>query len=93
MESWLASRAFLKNLENVQGDERDVILISLTYGPKPGQTSPHQRFGPINGKHGHRRLNVLFSRAKDKIVLFTSLRSDQIVGNPGNSTGPQVLKD
>ena len=64
---------FIKNLENVQGDERDVMLISLTYGPKPGQKTPHQRFGPINGKHGHRRLNVLFSRARDKIVLFTSL--------------------
>ena len=83
---------FIKNLENVQGDERDVILISLTYGPKPGQATPHQRFGPINGKHGHRRLNVLFSRARDRIVLFTSLRADQIVADPGKSQGPQVLK-
>jgi very-short-patch-repair endonuclease len=83
---------FIKTLENVQGDERDVILISLTYGPKPGQTTPHQRFGPINGKHGHRRLNVLFSRARDRIVLFTSLRADQIVADPGKSQGPQVLK-
>ena len=83
---------FVKNLENVQGDERDVILISLTYGPKPGQKTPHQRFGPINGKHGHRRLNVLFSRARDKIVLFTSLEAHQIVADPGGRIGPQVLK-
>jgi very-short-patch-repair endonuclease len=83
---------FIKNLENVQGDERDVILISLTYGPKPGQTTAHQRFGPINGKHGHRRLNVLFSRARDRIVLFTSLRADQVVAEPGKSHGPQILK-
>lgn len=83
---------FIKNLENVQGDERDVILISLTYGPKPGQKTPHQRFGPINGKHGHRRLNVLFSRARDKIVLFTSLEAQQIVSNPGGHLGVHVLK-
>jgi AAA domain-containing protein len=83
---------FIKNLENVQGDERDTILISLTYGPKPGQSTPHQRFWPINGKHGHRRLNVLFSRARDRIVLFASLRADQIVADPGRSQGPRVLK-
>ena len=84
---------FVKNLENVQGDERDVILISLTYGPKPGQNTPHQRFGPINSKHGHRRLNVLFSRARDKIVLFTSLESHQIIANPGGNLGVHVLKE
>ena len=48
---------FVKNLENVQGDERDVILISLTYGREAGATAMKQRFGPINGKQGHRRLN------------------------------------
>jgi very-short-patch-repair endonuclease len=84
---------FVKNLENVQGDKRDTILISLTYGPEPGQTTPHQRFGPVNGKHGHRRLNVLFSRARDRIVLFTSLWADQIAADPASkSQGPQVLK-
>ena len=54
---------FVKNLENVQGDERDLIFISLTYGPQAGQKHVLQRFGPISGKQGHRRLNVLFTRA------------------------------
>ena len=50
---------FVKNLENVQGDERDVIFISTTYGPD-ARGNQFQRFGPINGPNGHRRLNVLF---------------------------------
>src|SRR6202044_1070097 len=49
---------FIKNLENVQGDERDVILVSVTYGPD-SLGNQFQRFGPINGENGHRRLNVL----------------------------------
>jgi superfamily I DNA and/or RNA helicase len=52
---------FVKNLENVQGDERDVIFISTTYGPDT-RGNQFQRFGPINGPNGHRRLNVLFTR-------------------------------
>lgn len=52
---------FIKNLENVQGDQRDVIVISMTYGPETvGSSSMHQRFGPINSDVGWRRLNVLF---------------------------------
>jgi hypothetical protein len=62
---------FVKNLENVQGDERDFILISMTYGREPGATVVKQRFGPINSKQGHRRLNVLFTRARQRIGLFT----------------------
>src|SRR5262249_24953482 len=54
-----AEPLFIKNLENVQGDERDVMLISTTYGPDtPGGKVP-QRFGPINRDTGWRRLNVL----------------------------------
>ena len=56
---------FIKNLENVQGDERDVIFISATYGPD-AKGNQYQRFGPINGPNGHRRLNVLFTRAKKR---------------------------
>ena len=57
----------IKNLENIQGDERDFILISLTYGPGPKKTVVDQRFGPINKSQAHRRLNVLFSRARRRI--------------------------
>jgi len=68
---------FIKNLENVQGDERDVIFISTTYGADAGGNQ-YQRFGPINGPNGHRRLNVLFTRAKRRIVVFSSLDPDRI---------------
>jgi very-short-patch-repair endonuclease len=82
---------FVKNLENVQGDERDIILISTVFGPgETGQVA--QRFGPINSEAGHRRLNVLFTRAKRKIVLVTSLRSGDIVAAPTANRGVHVLK-
>ncbi|MBI3248412.1 MAG: hypothetical protein HYZ50_18070 [Deltaproteobacteria bacterium] len=64
---------FVKNLENVQGDERDVIFISTTFGKAPGIDKPRQNFGPISRRDGWRRLNVLFTRARRKIDLFTSM--------------------
>jgi superfamily I DNA and/or RNA helicase len=83
---------FVKNLENVQGDERDFIFISLTYGREPGATAPRQRFGPINGKQGHRRLNVLFSRARIRVALFASLGSADVRPSESSAKGPHVLK-
>ena len=64
---------FVKNLENVQGDEREVIFISTTYGRDPEVQRVYQRFGPIARDKGWRRLNVLFTRARRRIELFTSL--------------------
>ena len=69
---------FIKNLENVQGDERDVIIISTVYGPNQQSGKVFQRFGPINNEFGERRLNVLFTRAKNEIKLFTSLKASDI---------------
>ena len=63
---------FVKNLENVQGDERDVIFISTTYGPD-AQGNQYNRFGPITRPNGHRRLNVLFTRSKMRTEVFSSL--------------------
>lgn len=83
---------FVKNLENVQGDERDFIFISLTYGPVPGTRVMRQRFGPINGKQGHRRLNVLFTRARMRIGLFTSFGADDIKPTETSAEGVHVLK-
>jgi very-short-patch-repair endonuclease len=83
---------FVKNLENVQGDERDCILISLTYGPRPGEKGVLQRFGPILGKHGHRRLNVLFTRARTRIGLVTSMDSDDVKPSDTASRGVHLLK-
>jgi very-short-patch-repair endonuclease len=83
---------FVKNLENVQGDERDVVLISLTYGRQPGASTMAQRFGPINGKQGHRRLNVLFTRARVRIGLFSSFGSVDVVPTESSAEGVRVLK-
>lgn len=83
---------FVKNLENVQGDERDFVMISLTYGRQAGKKAVSQSFGPINRAQGHRRLNVLFSRARRRIGLFTSMRSIDITPTPTSSRGVHVLK-
>lgn len=82
---------FVKNLENVQGDEREIIFISTTYGPDPDTGKVFQRFGPITGSNGWRRLNVLFTRARRRLVLFTSLRSDDVVSADGRSLGVAAL--
>jgi transcription elongation GreA/GreB family factor len=84
---------FVKNLENVQGDERDAIIISTTYGPPPGGTKPHQNFGPISQQGGWRRLNVLFTRARMSVLLVTSLRDSDIVVGPGTPEGTKALRD
>lgn len=81
---------FVKNLENVQGDERDVIFISTVYGPDQNGNF-FQRFGPINSEYGHRRLNVLFTRGKKKVVLFTSMKPEEIQ-DEGKHWGVRVLK-
>jgi superfamily I DNA and/or RNA helicase len=60
---------------NVQGDKRDVIFIGTVYGPERPGDPVAQRFGPIHGLAGKRRLNVLFSSAKQKIVTFSSKTS------------------
>ncbi len=68
---------FIKNLENVQGDERDVIFFSITYGPDAaGKTT--MNFGPLNGEGGHRRLNVAISRAREGVVIYSTLLPEQI---------------
>lgn len=69
---------FVKNLENVQGDERDVIFISVGYGPTvPGGRVP-MRFGPLGTEGGERRLNVLISRAKQRCEVFASMTDEDI---------------
>lgn len=68
---------FVKNLETVQGDERDVILFSITYGPdEAGHLT--MNFGPLNRSGGERRLNVAMTRARSEMVVFSSLAPEQI---------------
>jgi very-short-patch-repair endonuclease len=84
---------FLKNLENVQGDERDVIYISCTYGPQDaGAAQMPQRFGPINSAAGGRRLNVLFTRSKKRMHVFSSMTEGHIVASDTSSPGVHALK-
>ena len=68
---------FVKNLETVQGDERDIILFSVTYGPDRGGRIS-MNFGPLNREGGERRLNVAVTRSKSEMVVFSTLRPDQI---------------
>lgn len=82
---------FIKNLENVQGDERDIILISTVYGPdKNGAV--RQNFGLMNREVGWRRLNVLVSRAKMSCRLITSLRPDDVKVTDKSSKGVIAFK-
>jgi len=84
---------FVKNLESVQGDERDVIMISTVYGKQQGQTRVQQAFGPINSLNGHRRLNVLVTRAKYRCEVFTSMQPSDITPGPTTHRGVTVLRD
>lgn len=82
---------FIKNLENVQGDERDVILFSVGYGPdKTGRIALN--FGPLNRDGGWRRLNVAVSRARYEMKVFSTLRADQIDLNRTSAEGVAGLK-
>lgn len=83
---------FIKNLENVQGDERDIILFSVGYGPDE-EKKISMNFGPLNRDGGWRRLNVAVTRARYEMKVFSSLKGDQIDLNRTNSQGVKGLKD
>jgi predicted DNA-binding WGR domain protein len=68
---------FVKNLENVQGDERDIIILSICYAPNPSGKML-MNFGPINQRGGEKRLNVIFSRARQHMVVVTSIKATAI---------------
>ncbi len=84
---------FVKNIENVQGDERDVILISVGYGPyEANQRLRSMSFGPVNNEGGERRLNVLFTRARIKCEIFSSFDPGDIDPSKLKRDGPKILK-
>lgn len=84
---------FVKNIENVQGDERDVILVSVGYGPaSPGGRLSSMSFGPVNGEGGERRLNVLFTRARVRCEVFASFDPGDIDVSRTAGEGPRILK-
>lgn len=82
---------FVKNLENVQGDERDVILFSVGYGPD-AEEKVSLNFGPLNREGGWRRLNVAVSRARYEMKIFSTLKADQIDLARTSSEGVAGLK-
>ncbi|NLR59562.1 DUF3320 domain-containing protein [Chitinophaga polysaccharea] len=96
LESFFSGHAdepfFVKNLENVQGDERDVIFISIGYG-RTEEGYVAMSFGPLNNEGGERRLNVLITRAKSRCEVFTNITADDIDLNKSKSYGIQSLKN
>ena len=82
---------FVKNLENVQGDERDVIFISIGYG-RDANGRLTMNFGPLNQDGGERRLNVLITRARRRCEVFTNLKGDDIDLSRTNARGIAALK-
>ncbi|HEY1788749.1 MAG TPA: WGR domain-containing protein, partial [Verrucomicrobiae bacterium] len=77
---------FVKNLENVQGDERDIIIMSVCYGHDAGGRML-MNFGPINQRGGEKRLNVIFSRSKHHMALISSIRYQEITNDYNDGAG------
>ncbi|WMJ72811.1 AAA domain-containing protein [Cytophagaceae bacterium ABcell3] len=83
---------FVKNIENVQGDERDVIIFSVGYAPdKNGRFA--MQFGSLNAEKGENRLNVAVTRARHKIFLVSSILPNQLKVDHVKNLGPKLLKD
>ena len=82
---------FVKNLENVQGDERDVIFISIGYGRTEDGKIP-MSFGPLNNEGGERRLNVLITRAKNRCEVFTNITAGDMNLGLNAKFGVRALK-
>ena len=87
----VSERLFVKNLENVQGDERDVIFLSMGYGFNDAGKFL-KNFGPINREHGQRRLNVAVTRAREELVLVSSVRAADMDLSGTRSEGAHLLK-
>lgn len=82
---------FVKNLENVQGDERDVIFLGVGYAKNDAGTLSHN-FGPLNRQGGERRLNVAITRAREALTIFTSIRADDIDLSRTQARGAKLLR-
>lgn len=86
----LEERIFVKNLENVQGDERDVILFSIGYG-RDVNDKLYMNFGPLNRKGGWRRLNVAVSRARQEMRVFSIMQASDLKIKPSTAEGVKGL--
>lgn len=83
---------FVKNLETIQGDERDTIFVSVGYG-KDSEGKLLQRFGPINNRGGERRLNVLITRARQHCKVFCNFTADELRIQPDSAEGLRCLRE
>ena len=83
---------FVKNLETIQGDERDVIFLSVGYG-KDINGQLYQNFGPLNQEGGERRLNVLITRARERCVVFSNFSWRDLKINESTGLGIRILKN
>lgn len=96
VEAFFANHAeepfFVKNLENIQGDERDVIFLSIGFGRDP-QGKLTANFGALNAEGGWRRLNVLVTRARAQCVVFSSIRADDISPGATSARGVAALRE
>jgi superfamily I DNA and/or RNA helicase len=88
----LPQKLFIKNIENVQGDERDIIIFSTGYGPNPNGKIILQ-FGSLNVEGGENRLNVAITRAREKIYVVSSLFPQQLKTGDSKNPGPKLLKE
>lgn len=84
-------RFFVKNLERVQGDERDAIILAIGYGKNPDGSLPH-RFGPLNNQGGERRLNVAVTRAKRRMTVISSFTERDVDPTRSKASGVLLLK-
>lgn len=91
LEEGLPEPILVKNLENIQGDERDLILFSICFGPDEKGVVP-LNFGPLSLRKGERRLNVAVSRAREEIVVFSSLYPEQIRSEEATNQGAGCLQ-
>ena len=83
---------FIKNLENVQGDERDIIIFSIGYAPNE-QGKVYTNFGSLSAEGGENRLNVAITRAKSKIIVVTSIEPEELKVDGSKNQGPRLLRD
>ncbi len=82
---------FIKNLENVQGDERDIIIFSIGYAPNEAG-KVNTSFGSLSLEGGENRLNVAVTRAKEKIILVTSIEPEELNVEGAKNLGPRLLQ-
>lgn len=88
----IPSSLFVKNIENVQGDEKDIIIFSVGYAPdKKGKMS--MQFGSLSALGGENRLNVAVTRAREKVVVVTSILPEQLSTQQSKNQGPKLLQE